>query len=188
MSLSKEEKFYRVSQCVLDILSRNGESGLSVSRLAKKAGVSRAWIYKNFGTDKEALLFFAAKSIGEKFAEIRESELPPVKSSGFHFFSKDAEKTLRDVEKDPWIPKIYFEYAGGKGPISLAIKEIEEGYVKQTSLLLMEILDIPSGKAQSTSLALLKMHLAIALSWVKDEEFRILGKARAVELMLSPLR
>lgn len=186
MSTGKEEKFRRVEASALELLA-GSQRGLSVSLLARKAGVSRPWIYKHFGKDREELLAAAAKAVGERFAELDHRGRPRSPEDLRAFFEAGAEKTLRDVEEQPWIPGIYFRFVGAEGPLGEVIRAIRGRYVRKAVDLQCRC-GIPRATALASALASAKLRMAVAHAWAHEKEMRQAGQKAAVSEMMSVFR
>ena len=66
---SKEGRYQKVASAVVTILLARGPRAVTVSAVARRAGVSRPWIYKYFGSNVDEMLAFTASSYGGAFIE-----------------------------------------------------------------------------------------------------------------------
>lgn len=181
----KEEKFIRVEEVTLGLLAEN-EKKFSISLVAKRAKVSRAWIYNNFGGKTQDFLDSVAKMAGGRFASV--GDCPPLNTPEDirKFFHLITEKTLRDVDNFPWIPKMYFSHGGKNTQLGRIFREIEQKHLRELAKLLQR-LGLSEKEAEFQAWAAIKMRLAVCQAWADDEEFRKMGRATAIRMMLTPL-
>jgi len=124
-SHQKEAKFHRVAWAVATALLRKGESGLRVSDVARRAGVSRAWVYKYFGRNTQDILLYSLLLFGPAFAAPSVEEGCDVEgwrqgiAVGMH-------KGLEDVQRVPWCVAVYFRYRHAHGPFAEALRAVED--------------------------------------------------------------
>ena len=73
---TKDARFARVAEAVVALLLRGGPDELRFVTLAREARVSRPWLYKYFGPDRDALLDFTVRTYGAAFAGVERSVVP----------------------------------------------------------------------------------------------------------------
>ncbi len=183
MAFTKEEKFIRVQECALELVA-SGRESLSVSRLARKTKVSRPWIYKNFGSSQDELLVSAAKFVGERFAELEELRRPGTLKDLLAYFLDGAERTLVEVDKYPWIPKIYFDFLGDKGALGETVRGIESAYRRRVTDQLCQF-GMSQEEASRRAMASVKLRMSVSHAWSTDADFRKLGPKAAARIMMS---
>jgi hypothetical protein len=105
-----EARFRRVALAVVAILIARGPTEIRIASVSRRSGVSRAWIYKQFGKDTTALLDFTIRELGAVFAGI-DAELD---SSSVNAWIDSVELETRrgfsDAQQAPWVPALYFRY------------------------------------------------------------------------------
>lgn len=121
----KQERFERVCEAVLATLLRGGPDALSVSRLARRAGVSRAWIYKYVGADDEALLQAAARLVGDAFIDRDVSYATDDVAAWRGHISGATRKALDDTLRTPWLVELWFRYRFAPHALGAAIRDLE---------------------------------------------------------------
>jgi AcrR family transcriptional regulator len=129
-SHAKEAKFHRVAWAVATALLRKGESGIRVSDVARRAGVSRAWVYKYFGRNMVDILLYALRLFGPAFAA------PTVADGCDAVAWRDGlatglQKGLEDVQRVPWCVAVYFRYRHARGPFADALRALEANELEQ---------------------------------------------------------
>src|SRR6185437_1137924 len=165
----KEDKVRRVEEAVLSILALEGESRLTISRLARQSRVTRPWIYKQFGASINDLMAYSGRVVSNYFAlsvsahPMRSSE--ECKNVLYCAF----QQSLDDVEKWPWVPLIYFNYSGRPGPIGDAIRTAEQLYCRRLVSIFCEIYKISVQRAEAVALSLIKVWAAAVHSWIRRE-------------------
>ena len=124
-SHAKEAKFHRVAWAVATALLRKGEAGLRVSDVARRAGVSRAWIYKYFGRDTDDILRYALQLFGSAFAAPSVEQGSDVDAWRRGLWV-GLQKGIDDVQRVPWCVAVYFRYRHAHGPFADALRALEE--------------------------------------------------------------
>ncbi len=120
----KEARFHRVAWSVAVALLRHGEEGVQVADVARRAGVSRAWIYKFFGPDRLAILHFSLRLFGRAFAAPAAAHDGTVE--GWRASLLDgSRKGLDDARRAPWCVAVYLRYRRAPGPFGDALRELE---------------------------------------------------------------
>ena len=123
-SHAKEAKFHRVAWAVATALLRKGEDGLRVSDVARRAGVSRAWVYKYFGHSTDDILLYSLRLFGPAFA----APAGPVGGTVEDWrdgVATSMQKGLEDVAAVPWCVAVYFRYRHAHGPFGDALRMVE---------------------------------------------------------------
>lgn len=184
---TKAEKFARVEEVVLRIIAARGERGLSISQVSRDANVSRAWIYKNFGSCTQELLQHCGLAIGRRFSEVDQPWLAKTPKEGLAAFRRGAHQTLRDVERMPWITRIYFQYFGTKGPLGHAIADIEATLVRKAESALCETFKLDRTSARQVSIQMIKTRMVLAHAWIHDPKTKTLGEELLVEWMMPQM-
>lgn len=122
----KEQRYHRVARAVVEILLHRRPEDISVSAVARRAGVSRSWIYKYFGKDINALLAYTVQEFGTAFVELDESEPQfDVVQDWRAWVRERTQKALDDVEAAPWVMVLYFRHRHNQGQIGQGIREVE---------------------------------------------------------------
>src|SRR5262245_46285759 len=66
----KAGKMERVAATTLALLLEGGLADLTFSRLARRANVSRPWLYEYIGPDKDSLIAFAVDHFGKLYVRL----------------------------------------------------------------------------------------------------------------------
>lgn len=127
---SKEERFHKVAEVVAALVLRQGREGLKFATVARRSGVSRAWIYKYFGKDPAALVSFAIGLYGEAFTEMGTSRVASDLSEWRDIVHEATRKGLRDTLVAPWCIQVYFRHRHTPDEIGVAIRDIEARHIE----------------------------------------------------------
>lgn len=128
---TKEERFHKVAAVVASLVLRSGKDGLRVSTVARRSGVSRAWIYKYFGSDPSALLDFAIRLYGEAFSDLGAKRTSQDVAEWRAIIAEATRKGLRDTLVAPWCVQVYLRHRHSADEIGAAIRELEERHVER---------------------------------------------------------
>jgi len=128
--LDKEARFGRVAEAVVGQLLRAGPSDLQYAAVARRAGVSRPWLYKYFGPDKESLVAFTARLFGEAFARLESfPKGATVEEFRKHLIS-GTRRGLADALTAPWCVEFYFRYQHAPHVLGEAVRSVEAAHIR----------------------------------------------------------
>ena len=113
----KASRFHRVAWAVAVSLLRRGPESLRIAEVARRAGVSRAWIYKYLGLDRDALLAFTVGLYARAFGAPLDGDLDT-----FERLRLGTRKGLDDLLAAPWCVLVYVRYRHARGPLGDAIR------------------------------------------------------------------
>jgi AcrR family transcriptional regulator len=126
---TKEARFLAVAGAVAALVERGGASKVSVSAVARRAGVSRPWIYKYFGPDPDALVAHATTLYARQFSDLGRSRAAPDPASWRANIAEGTRDGLRDAVAAPWCVTLYFRHRHAPDAVGAAIREVEAAYV-----------------------------------------------------------
>jgi AcrR family transcriptional regulator len=127
----KEARFHAVARAVVDILVQRGQHAVSVSATARKAGVSRAWIYKHFGSDTDALIDFTIRELGGLVAGADLDRGQGDLESWREALTEATQVGLRHAEVAPWGASLFFRYRNQPGRLGDAVRMVEARHVQR---------------------------------------------------------
>jgi AcrR family transcriptional regulator len=125
----KAERFARVAQAVVTVLLRTGPTGLTYARVARRAGVSRAWLYKYFDKDRDALIEHAIASFGQAFAGVAES--PSADLPFRERVLRGTRQGLDDALAAPWVLEVWYRYRHSEHPLGDAVRGVLKTHVAE---------------------------------------------------------
>lgn len=158
---TKEEKLLAVSVAVLEVIEKDGVLGVTHSKVSRKSGVSRAWIYEYIGQDKNAFIKFAAESVAGYFSRIQMT-LPADKEQLKSQLGDGIQFLFDSAIKDPVIVKIYFRFRGTGNAIGKVIEKYESQWTKIATKSAAKILNVPDGQAALIAETALTLRLGFA--------------------------
>lgn len=181
---SKVDKMNRVAEHTLKLIHQHGLEGLTHSRLARAAGVSRPWLYAYIGKTREALIELAVMHFGRVYAQI---DRPPVGHDPRSWVAGQVEGlrySLHQVKKYPWLMPIYFRYRGTENAIGKCIGEAEKVYVKKQVVEMQNCLGIDVKEARAVAELCTAFKLGLAYRWavttvsndISEEQVILLAK------------
>src|SRR5262245_20833491 len=126
---TKEQRFRAVAQAVAAIVTAGGTSRVTVSAVARRAEVSRPWIYKYFGDDPSVLIAHAAKLYAEAFSDLAPSRRADDVPTWRALVAEATRDGLRDTLAAPWCVQLYFRHRHAMDPIGETIRDVERRYL-----------------------------------------------------------
>lgn len=155
----------KVCEAALRLIAVHGTERLTHTLLAKSAGVSRAWIYKYLGPDKDDLIDFAVDQFGKMFSELERPSFVKSKTDWKNSFLLGLRHLLQDSEKYPWILTLYFRYKGTKTRIGIRIQKVEKLYVKKSQNELEKVFGMNPTRAKLMAELLISMRMGLSHAW-----------------------
>jgi len=123
---SKDERFWNILNCALELDSKRGHLRWSMTELAKKSGESRTLIYYYFGKSKEDVLNAAVDVIGAELFGITQKRLE-------HWTRDEFEKSIKDththLQKFPNLAVFFLTHRARENNVGLALREYEKRYL-----------------------------------------------------------
>lgn len=144
---TKEQKQIAVSVAVLEVIESDGLSGVTHSKVSRRAGVSRAWIYEYIGKEKSGLVEFAAEVLAGHFARINIVELPKTRAELELQLQEGLDFLMKSVESTPVTIRLYFRFRGTSNPIGDVIQKHETQWLQKASKTLNSVLGLPKEQA-----------------------------------------
>ncbi len=129
---SKEEKYHRVYEECLKLIHENGLRSVNHSSVARKARVSRPWIYKYMGDSRDDLISSAVKYFGTEFTKfsLRKIEITGPKAM-LRAMWEGTWNNLEFASQYPFIIALYVRFAGTDNILGQTIDEIETLYLRR---------------------------------------------------------
>jgi len=165
MESPKAIKMVRVAESTLKIIHQHGMDGLTHSRLARAAGVSRPWLYAYIGKDKQALIELAVSHFGKVYAQIDAPAVGTDPKTWIDGQTEGLKNALTQVVRYPWIMPIYFRYRATENELGRAIMDAEKLYVKKQMTELQNALKLDSKTARAVAELCTAFKLGLAYRW-----------------------
>lgn len=160
---SKEQKQFAVSKAILEVIEKEGIAGLTHSKVARNAKVSRPWIYEYIGKEKNSLAEYAAEILSEHFAraKLASKDLPQTKESLLERLKDGVEFMLQEAEANPTVVKLYYRYRGSPNTLGKVIDKHERLWSKTAAKLLEDIY----GLSKERSLQIVEFALTLRMGY-----------------------
>lgn len=159
---SKEEKRLAVSVAVLEVIEREGLLGVTHSKVARKARVSRAWIYEYIGNEKSGLIEFAAEVLASHLARENLTKLPRTRAELEAQLKDGIDFLFTSVDMMPVLTLLYFRFRGTSNPIGIVIHKHEKQWLANASQTLVDVLEMPREQAFLLSELILTLRMGFA--------------------------
>lgn len=158
---SKEDKQRAVSKAILEVIEKDGLTGITHSKVSRKSGVSRAWIYEYVGKQKNDLIEFGAEAFASDFVRAK-LELPKNREQLEKQLKEGIDFVFNTVALDPVIIKLYFRFRGTDNPVGNVIGKYEKQWFEGAQKTITEILGIPSEQASILAELVMTLRLGFA--------------------------
>ena len=191
----KTEKVSRLAEAVLRLVAQAGVEGLTFSKLARAAGVSRAWIYKYGGT-RDELLAFATDYFGKIFTSLEAQ--PGNYLSERQWLEGTTESfgaLLEHTRMHPLVVMLYFRFRGTPTLLGKRIARVEATQANHeiVQLRALFLLSLPEARRVSEVLGNIRMGLAHAWAYGELKDLAAVGEVKihfrdAIEGVLQGLK
>lgn len=141
---SKKDKHFAVSTAVLDIVEKEGLHQITYSKVSRKSGVSRPWIYEYIGKEKSDLIDFAANELGAYFSRVNITELPKSRAELKKQLSEGVDFLFEATNLNPTVIKLFYRYRGASNPLGKTIEKYEKQWIDSASKTVCEIFGLDS--------------------------------------------
>lgn len=178
----KEARMHRIAWAVAHTLLRSGPDQVRIADVARRAGVSRPWIYKYVGGDRAALVAFATRLYGQAFVAPFDGEgageLRAALAAG-------TAQGLRDTLAAPWCVLVFVRYRHARSPLGEQVRAMRQAETEALVARLPEALRGDPSKALAFAASFNSARLGLYHDWL-DPAFRAsVGEDAAVRRVLS---
>jgi AcrR family transcriptional regulator len=181
---SKEEKFHAVSVALASLLNTVGPNKITLSQVAKKAKVSRAWIYKYIGAENEDLIRFAIEHIGREVTQKDLNEVVNSKEELVQSITRGIGRMFQNTAEYPWLIPVYYKYRGTDTAPGKLIDAVEQAYVnRQAQQIKKHFNSYSAEQAMIASEILTATRMGLAFTWQRGE----LNKKASKDQVLASL-
>jgi AcrR family transcriptional regulator len=178
----KRAKFERFEEVALKVIAERGLHGLNVSYIAKKANLSRAWIYKYIGRERSQLIKVAAVGLGRRFARLDQSKVDgQTKEDLLQAWREGAGVTLDFGKKFPWITELYFTHLGKANPLGVAIEEITGIHIGLDQAKFQKVFGKSKEDARRLAIEKLSVRMTYAHIWARMPELKSVSREKMIE-------
>lgn len=144
---TKDAKRLAVSVAVLEVIQKEGLLGVTHSKVARKAKVSRAWIYEYIGKEKSALIEFAADEFGSHIARAKLTEFPKTIAELEERFNEGSNFLFDSLGLSPVLIKLYYQHRGSANPLGRVIQKYEGQWLDGAARTLADVMAMSSTQA-----------------------------------------
>jgi len=165
----KSEKFSQVSEQTLKIILLHGLAGVTFSRVAQAARVSRSWLYKYVGKKPEDLISAATLHFGSLAARLGERTPAHDRATYLEHLAWAVERLCGLAVEHPWFIPLYHRYKGTPTPMGDMIRQVELTLIRERTEDIQRC--IPSPRTAPASLAelIVSIDIALAFRWQHTE-------------------
>jgi AcrR family transcriptional regulator len=159
---NKQEKIDAVAGATAELLWKHGIEAVTHARLARAAGVSRAWLYKYIGSKQKDLLRFTTVHFGDTLGKFHNR---PRTDGKDHWITDTVEGVfalMQQGAQHPWVLPLYFRYIGTQTELGRCIADIEQRYLATASVEIRKVFGLPPRKARWAAELLLALRSSIA--------------------------
>ncbi|MCM2279153.1 MAG: TetR/AcrR family transcriptional regulator [Oligoflexia bacterium] len=193
---SKEERLLAVADCIVQIMVSRRSDSLAIGALARKAGVSRAWLYKYVGRNKKELvenaLSYLERDFTGRFDRQPVRDLESLKAA----LLEGNLKLIASTRRNPAIIQLYFGSLLFTAPWATRVRQAENSYIRE--VLGPEIercLGVSRNRAIFMAESISSLRMTVMQRWVLQREPARMSEKqvkglldRVVEFLLQELR
>jgi len=158
----KETKRLAVSIAILEVIEKDGILGVTHSKVSRKSGVSRAWIYEYIGKEKDALIEFGADVFAGYFTRADVVGFPKEKNAIQSQLREGGNFLLDTASSNPLIVKLYFKFRGSENSLGEVIRKYESHWMEGATQTLVQTLSVPRQEAEWMAESALTFRMAYA--------------------------
>lgn len=184
---SKERRFDGVAEAVAALIAQGGPARVTVSAVARRAGVSRPWIYKYFGQDPAALVTHAARLYAEAFSDLGRSRVAADVPAWRALLAEATRDGLRDAVKAPWCVQLYFRHRHAPDAVGQTIRDVEQAYVQRFLDEMPAELRVDAFAARRFVEVFTAARLGVFHRWLEPEFRARFSEDSVVDEILRPL-
>lgn len=136
-----------VAEGIARMVMAHGIEGVTYAKVARAASVSRPWLYKYIGRDREDLVRFIASHFG---AELAEFDYRPRTDTLEHWIDDSVTGVVQMLDKSraaPWVLPLYFRYLGTQTSLGECIEGVEKLYLATVAGELQKAMGLPAEHA-----------------------------------------
>lgn len=181
----KSARFRAVAMAVCQVLLQRSPSEVKVTGIARSSGVSRAWLYKHFGSKTSSMLDFAVREIADAFAALEHPRDRSSVAAWKESLAASHRKGLTDVLEAPWALQIYMRYRHAHGAVGEAMRVIEARYVDGFIDDLPEGLSVSRREARAFAVLFTNTRMNLLHCWPEERLRRDVTEEQAIAHLLD---
>ena len=157
----KEAKFVQVAQAVVVLLPQRGVRGLTISAVARAAGVSRTWIYRYIGQTQGELLQHAARYFVTIFTGLADPGADP-SGNREAWWHGGMGRIQEQARQSPDALRLYFQFAGASHELGRMLAPVLEIHQQRQAAELQKEQGLTTLQAAKVSLVWDAVRLGLA--------------------------
>jgi hypothetical protein len=162
---SKTLKFDAVAKSLFELLGSGALTRVTHSNIAKKSNVSRAWLYKYIGKERDDLISFAIDHLGKQIIERDRLDVVTNADELKRNIVTGVERMFGNTVAFPWLIPVYYKYRGTPTKPGESIREIEQSYVRKQAKHFTKFAGYSETKANLAAEILTSFRMGIAFGW-----------------------
>lgn len=180
---TKETKLERVSLLIVREYLKNPQKKLNIQLIASEAQVSRAWIYKYFGSTQKEIVLTTIDCMASQLTETRLPEkLPKSGRDWAKHFLKGMNNSLLEVEAYPDLFRFYILTKLFSSEFSERFKYHEELYLQNRAVpLIREAFGFSVTEARTMAEMIHSLRIGISLKWLLEEQKTPGNRAKIIQ-------
>lgn len=157
----KSDKFEKVQRAALRILAKKGLAGFNHSELARLSGVSRSWIYKYFGQNKDEALDIVVDHYSKQLVYLRSPRSFTDVDSYKKAVKDDTSRFFQLSKEYPEIVQVIFMFYFSDHKLGRRIRKDHAEHIEKLSDEFINYLKIPQKDALDLAWVMSSMRLGI---------------------------
>lgn len=188
---SKQSKMSEACHEIVNDFMQPNFKKLNITTISRRIGVSRAWIYKYYGNNEEAILMTTTDMVASLFTSSNKS-LPVVRNKVefLEVIVKSILTTLSEVENYPLYYTYYMKIKFSDSVLTDRINFHEQLYMDSRFIpTTAKGLNCSNSEARKIATLIHALRMGLALQWLNDKERRMYGKkalSSDIERLLRP--
>ncbi len=166
---TKTEKMHESAKAIFNILLAKSVEDVSFSQVARRAKVSRPWLYKYIGSKKEDLVHFAIEYIGKYITTLDINEVIETREQFRDHITRGIKRMFVICEEYPFFTPVYFRYKGTKTVPGESMKLVEQAYIKRQTSIITKLYNMDLTTAEVTAEMLTGFRMVLAYNWQRGE-------------------
>lgn len=181
----KDAKIDRVCLLIIQEYLKAPGKKLNIQSIAKKAGVSRAWIYKYFGSTQEEMMFTTIDSISSRIVQSAAPEktaLTPKEWGAQLLIGING--FLTDIEAFPDVFRFYVMTKITPSKFSDRFQYHEDRFLTKRSIpLLKNTFGFAPDEAKRSAELIHSLRIGMGVKWLEEKNKTALGRTKILKTM-----
>lgn len=164
----KSAKMARVAERTAWLLLRHGTDGVSFAKVARSSEVSRAWLYKYIGKERQDLIDFMADHLAAELGKLDSRPRTDSREGWVDDSVAGLAGLLESSAAVPWVLPLYFRYLRADNALGQCVERNEARYLVTATHEIATVFGMRAEAARLTAELLLATRLGIAYRHQSD--------------------